>query len=552
MKKISLVFVSIMLVLCVACGQRGADQEETNNSEPSSVTSENQHNTSAEDTQVLNCSWDNEPTSMDIMKYSGVVDLKLIWNLYEPLVRIEDGRVVAAGAEDWEISDDGLSYTFLLRENYWSDGKIVTANDYATMLKRAADPAIGFAYAADFYLIKNFEAVNTGELNSDELGVVVEDERTLTINLEYQSSTFLSSIEIYPEREDFIEHCGDQYGYSPETMIFCGPYKMTEWAHNSTIKLEKNEAYWDKDKVRIDEINLHIIPDEATRLMSFQSGDIDFISVSDENYINEFRGNQDMYEELAQSARTYMFLFNCKDELFQNIKVRKAFSLSINREEISDSLDNGMTTPAYGLIPPATVVGQFDYRGQVEEPLVALSESISDVKALFSEGLQELGYSGDPTEITITLSCPSDSASQEMAEYYKAMWETNLGVTIEINMQEFATYRSLIWSDEYQIATTAWGGSIEPQFMLSRWFPDNQAQWDNEEYVELVNMGTQMSDDQSRLNQYAAAEKMLIADYAVIAPIKYDGYLVFYYNYVKGNDNNPFSNVGFKCMYLDK
>ena len=139
-----------------------------------------------------------------------------------------------------------------------------------------------------------------------------------------------------------------------------------------------------------------------------------------------------------------------------------------------------------------------------------------------------------------------------MAEYYKAMWEANLGITIEIDMQEFATYRSLIWSDEYQIATTAWGGSIEPQFMLSRWFPDNQSQWDNDEYTQLVTLGAQTADDQSRLDYYAAAEQMLITDCAVIAPIKYDGYLVFYYNYVQGNDNNPFSNVGFKCMHLEK
>ena len=538
MKKFSLALVVVMLISCVSCGK------------PQDVDS-NQTDVSAEK-QVLNCSWNDEPTSMDLMKYSGVVDLKLIWNLYEPLVRIEDGKVVSAGAKSWEISEDGLTYTFLLQDNCWSDGKEVTASDYATMLRRAADPATGFAYASDFYIIKNFEAVNTGGLDLGELGVVVENEKTLIINLEYPSNTFLSSVEIYPERADFIEQCGDQYGYSPETMIFCGPYKMTNWTHNSTIKLEKNETYWDQGNVRIDEVNLHIIPDEATRLMSFQSGEIDFVSVSDENYINEFRNNSDMYEEIAQSARTYMFLFNCKDELFKNIKVRQAFSLAINREEISNSLDNGMTTPAYGLIPPTTAVGQFDYRNQVEEPLKALSESTSDVKSLLCEGLQKLGLSTDPAEITITLSCPNDSASQEMAEYYKAMWEANLGITIEIDMQEFATYRSLIWSDEYQIATTAWGGSIEPQFMLSRWFPDNQSQWDNDEYTQLVTLGAQTADDQSRLDYYAAAEQMLITDCAVIAPIKYDGYLVFYYNYVQGNDNNPFSNVGFKCMHLEK
>ena len=236
----------------------------------------------------------------------------------------------------------------------------------------------------------------------------------------------------------------------------------------------------------------------------------------------------------------------------QNEKIRQAMALSINREEICTVLDNGLTTPAYGLIPPSTAVGKYDYRAEVEEPLLELSKNNPDPKILFAEGLKELGITETLNSVTITLSCPNDSTSQENAEYYKAMWEENLGIKININMQEFATYRSLIWSDEYQIATTAWGGSIEPYFLLSRWMPDNQSQWDNNEYAEIVENGSKEIDDQKRLNHYASAEKLLIADNAAIAPIKYDGYSVFYYNYVKGNDNNPFSNVGFKSMYIEK
>lgn len=530
--------LSMLLTFCVAFSLAGCAPQAEQSAESTPA--------------VLNCAWDGEPTSMDILKYSGVVDLKLIWNLQEPLVRIENGQVVAAGAEKWDVSEDGLTYTFTLRDSKWSDGVKVTSTDYLNLLKRQATPENMFAYASDFYGIKNFEAVNLGEIPVEQLGVSTPDENTLVIELEYPNNTFLSSIEIYPEREDIVSQYAEDYGYSPETMVYSGPFKMTKWEHNSSIVLEKNETYWDSENVNLDQVNLQIITDGATKLTSFQAGTIDYVSCSDENYIKMFRESDEMYEEHAQSARTYMFLFNCKDSLIQNEKIRQALALSINRDEICSVLDNGLTTPAYGLIPPSTAVGKYDYRTEVTEPLLELSQNTADPRALFDDGLKELGITENRDSITITLSCPNDSTSQENAEYYKAMWEENLGINIDINMQEFATYRSLIWSDEYQIATTAWGGSIEPYFLLSRWMPDNQSQWDNNEYAEIVENGSKEIDDQKRLNLYASAEKILISDNAAIAPIKYDGYSVFYYNYVQGNDNNPFSNVGFKSMYIKK
>lgn len=507
--------------------------------------------TSSVKPSVLNCAWNDEPTSLDLIKYSGANDLKLIWNLYEPLVRIENGQIIGAGAESWTVSDDGLTYTFELRDNEWSDGIKVKAEDYAYELKRQADPDNMFSYASDYFNIKNFEAVYNGELDKDKLGVCAEDDNTLVIELEYPNTTFLSSVELYPDRSDIVEKYGNDHGFSPDTMVYSGPFKLTSWEHNSSVVLEKNENYWDAGNVKLDSVNLHIINDESTRLTNFQSGAIDYVSCSDSDHLELFRNSDEMYEEHAQSARTYMFLFNCKNELMKNSKIRQALSLSINRDEICSILDSSLTTPAYGLIPPATVVGTLDYRKNVGEPLIELGDSVEDVKALFTDGLKELGISDSIEDITITLSCPSDSLSQENAEYYKNMWEKALGITVEINMQEFSTYKSLIWSDEYQVATTAWGGSIEPRFMLTRWLPDNQSQWDNDEYSKLVEEGEQSSDESVRLKKYAEAEKLLVADNAAIAPIKYDGYSIFYYNYVHGAVNDPFSNVGFKTMYIE-
>lgn len=498
--------------------------------------------------QVLNCAWNQEPTSLDITKYAGASDLKVIWNIYEPLVRISKGKIVPAGAKSWSVSEDGFTFSFELVENYWSDGKKVTAQDYVDMLKRMANPDNLFAYASDYYAIKNFEKINSGELAVDEIGAKAISDKELEIMLEYPDSNFLASVELYPEREDVVSKYGSNYGYSADNMVCCGPFVLSEWNHNSNIKLIRNDKYWDNENISLDEVNLKIIPEDTTQYMEFKAGNIDYLSVSDENYVNEFRTNSNMKEENAQSAKTYMFLFNTKDSLMQNIKIRQAFSLSINREEICSSLDNGLTTPAYGLIPPTTMVGEYDYRESVNEPLNGLSTL--EPKQLLKEGLDELGV--DENALSITLSCPSDSNSQTLAEYYKQMWEKNLGVKIEINTQEFATYKSLIWSDQYQIATTAWGGSLEPKFLLSKWLPDNQCQWDNEGYADTVNKAASCTDSKLRMEGYAEAEKMLIADQAIIAPIKYDGYSIFYYDYVGGTTNYPFDNVGFRNMSVSK
>lgn len=504
-----------------------------------------------EKTNVLNCAWNSEPTSFDITKYNGADNLKIIWNIYEPLVRISDGKLTPAGASEWGISEDGLCYTFTIRENYWNDGIKVTADDYAQMLRRMADPANLFANASDYYCILNFEKVNTGELSVDQLGVQAVDETTLQINLEYKNNEFLTGIELYPERADIVEAYGQNYGYSSDNMVCCGPFSLAEWDHNSKLVLKKNNKYWDSQSIDIDEINIKIIPDSGTRMLEFSAGNIDYLAVSDEDMLQELRKNDDLYEVSAASARTYMFLFNCKDAVFGNTKIRQAFSLAISREEICSILDNSLTTPAFGLIPPSTMVGQTDYRAAVKEPLKELVETNVTAKELLLEGLSELNID-DADDLTVVYSCPNDSTSRTLAEYYKEMWEKSLGVHITIESQEFATYRSLIWSDEYQIASTAWGGSLEPTFLLSRWLPDNQCQWDSEEYAQLLNSAITQTDDDIRLNQFAEVEKMLIADQAVIAPIKYDGYSVFYRNYVKNTEAGPFDNIGFRNMRIEK
>ena len=307
--------------------------------------------------QYSNVYLDNEPTVLDVARFSMIQDRKIFYNVLEPLTRIENGIVTPAGAESWDVSGDGLVYTFHLRENYWSDGQKVTATDYAGAIIRQATPSNTFVFASDMSSIKNFSEAVAGEVDPSEVGVKVIDENTLELTLEQPSPALLSTVDFFPQRQDYVDQYGDKLGSNAESVISCGPFKLTDWVHGSTLTLEKNDKYWDSENVKMQKVNYMIIKDTTAQLSSLENGSLDYLNISDPDYINKFRQEGVMVEEPYSAARTVMVVFNCQDEVFSNEKIRQAFSLAIDRESISEVLNNGLTTPAYGLIPAESSVG---------------------------------------------------------------------------------------------------------------------------------------------------------------------------------------------------
>ena len=217
---------------------------------------------------------------LDVARFLGIVDRNLFANLKEPLTRIKDGEVTGAGAESWEISDDGLTYTFHLRENHWSDGQKVTAQDYVTALQRQCDPANAFAFTSDYADIKNFDAIAKGEADASSLGATAPDENTLVIELERVNVSLLSSTEFFPDRADIAQQHGDTLGTEAEKTPCCGPFLLKAWTHNSSLELAKNENYWDAENVSLEKVTYHIIPDENAQLASLENGSLDYLGVS--------------------------------------------------------------------------------------------------------------------------------------------------------------------------------------------------------------------------------------------------------------------------------
>lgn len=524
-------------------------------SEPvvSTGTQDNREAGKPDEEQYLNVLLTAEPSVLDVARFIAIYDRSVFYNILEPLVRLDDGEVTAAGAESWEISDDGLKYTFHLRENYWSDGKKVTSEDYAAALRRQADPANAFTFASDYYSIENFQAINNGEKGVDELGVETPDENTLILRLNNVNVTLLT-VDFFPCREDAAAQFGDSLGTDADKVQSCGPFELKEWVHNSTLKFIKNNKFWGKDQVLLEEFTYHIIPDSNAQLASLENGTLDYLNVSDADYVEKFSARQDMSEMMISAGRTVMVVFNCEDPLLSNRKVRQAFTLALDREALAEVITSKTAAPAYSLVPNDCTVGQYRYRDEVEEPLLDLKDEYGDqdkIRALFIEGLEEAGLGSDPSDVTVRFAWGATTAvARTYAELYQQLWQATLGCNIELEFSDSATHMSNVGAGNFQLASTSWGNDPEPNFILGRWANKSggQSRWKNEEYVGLVTEAVKTLDDKARLEQYANAEQLIIGDCA-ISPLYFTANRRFYYNYVYGFAQGAFDTMGMMKMY---
>jgi oligopeptide transport system substrate-binding protein len=509
--------------------------------------------------QYLNLVMVAEPSTLDPSKGSDSYSNGVLNNVLEPLTRLEEDKdfknfLAPAGAESWEHNDDGTVWTFKIRESKWSDGEPVKAQDYEYGIKRslAQDTAAPYAYL--LAPIKNAEKVNSGELSIDELGVKSLDDKTLQITLESPTPYFLQLTYqrvMLPQRQDIVEKNGDRYGAELDTMVYNGPFTVSTWEHNSEIVLVKNDNYWDKDIVKLNSINVKILNDENAIYNSLSNGSIDVSSVGKPEWIDRFDQNKDLEHDEVVNPQTFFEFFNTKDKLFSNANVRKAFALAVDREELSNVIFHGINIPAYGWVAPSIFVDDEEYRTVVEEPLKKLAEENEDPKALLIKGLEELGMDNDPSKLTVKMTLGStDQWFRTYGEYIQQMYSKNLGVNFEVEFVEWPVFSSMVEKGDFQIGYMSWGAEFnDPISLLSLLKSDSgaiQTGWENEKYDELINLAAKEMDSKKRLEYYAEAEKILLYDEAVLAPIVYPRSNVFRYKYVHDLGVTPFGTAGYK------
>ena len=551
-----------------------------------------------DENQVYDTFLNSEPTSLDPARASDNYALSIMANIYEPLVLIhgdKDGNpVFTGGAATWDVSEDGLVYTFHLRDNQWWDGQPVTAQDYEYALKRAIDPATGAPYV---YLLSDIlnaiqeeeapaeeiaeeedeaatEAENEEEtpaaeteesktenvapaFDMDKVGVKALDDKTLEITLGAPSATFLQ-VMAQPVscavRKDWIEKEGEAYGSDPDKIMGNGPFKVNEWQHNTKIVLEKADTYWNAANVLYQKVNLPILQDENTLMTAFMNKEIFSVGTTKPEWKEKFAEKEDVINVNKDDIATFFMMFNTKDELFKNVKVRRAFSAALDREDFNETIWFGNNKAATGWVPLTIYVGDNNYREAAGNFIDMLQQEVPDPKALLAEGLSELGMDDkiDNLEVSIILGS-TDTWFRTFGEYLQSIFKEVLNVDLKIEQLDWTVFSDRVDKSDYQIGYMAWGSElVEPNAMLlihADGSPQVGTYWDNEEYNKTVKAAASEVDPAKRLELYIKAESILM-DEAPVAPVVHSMINSYRYDFIKNVDDCVWSNIGYRIGYL--
>lgn len=502
-----------------------------------------------------------DPESIDAQRGSDVYGNTIVNNIYEPLLRlVQEGdglKVEEAAAESYEISDDGMTYTFHIRPDMvWEDGEPLTAHNFEYGIKRTVDPNTGSGSAFLLADIENFDKVNSGEADLDELGVKALDDMTLEIKLAHPATYFTSIIPFrtcFPQREDIVEQHGEQFGSEADTVVGCGPFKLTEWTHNSRLVLEKSDTYWDKDKVSLETIDLKVLGDINARMNAFQAKEIMSVSTNLPEWTSVFDQLEGVATAPVENPAMDYIAANHADELFSNLKVRQAFDIAIDREGLNNVAMGGQSTPAYYWVPGAISLNELNYREFAGEPLKEIKEANPDAKALLQEGLDELGTGMKPEDLEIELIMVNDPFLKKIGEYLQQNYQNALGVKINLELMEWPVLSNRVKNGDYQLSYQAWFADYNnPSAMLSLFTSDAEAVntgWTSDKYDELIKKAAAEQDDDKAAEYYKEAETILMEE-AVIFPIVTSKTTMYYQDKVENINTNSFSTAGYKYIKL--
>jgi oligopeptide transport system substrate-binding protein len=500
----------------------------------------------------LRYSTGTEPETLDPRKSTGSPEAIAEAQIFEGLTVLNDKDAPVAGvAEKWEVSPDGLTYTFSLRANAkWSNGDPVTAHDFEYSWKSTLDPALGAKYAYQLFYLKNGESYNKGLAAADTVGVKAVDDRTLKVTLEKPTPYFLSLTAFhtyYPVHRKTVA-ASDKWAADPKTLIGNGPFKVTAWVHNSKLEFAKNEHYWDAAKVKMNKMEFILTDSATTELAMFDNNQIDLGGNVPPSEIPRLLKEGKL--KIAPLLATYFYCFNVTKPPFDNVKVRKAFTLAIDRAAIVKNVTKAGQLPAMAWVPPglADAAPGSDFR-KIGGDYFA-DNDVATAQRL----LAEAGYPGGRGLPPVTLIYNTSEGHKAIAEAVQEMWRKNLGVNVSLANQEWKVFINSRTKGDYQVARHGWTGDyLDPMTFIDMFVPDsgnNDAQYKKPAYEDLVRRAKETNDQAVRMGLMHQAEKLLMDD-AVLAPIYYYTNAVLVKPNVKGYVRSITGVFYFKEAYVE-
>lgn len=474
--------------------------------------------------KVISIPMESEPPNIDPQIGTDLYSFFVAGHVLEGLVRVYDGKVIPGIAEKWEISPDGLTYTFHLRNAKWSDGVPVKAQDFAYSILRLLDPktAAGYAEVMGFY-IKNAEKYYNGEItDKSQVGVRVIDEKTIEITLENPTGYFLRLLGFVcflPTREELVAKYGEAYASEPDKMAYNGPYVVKEWKHEESVTLAKNPDFWDKDKIKMDIIECPIISDSKTALNMFETGELDFSSIP-ADLLDTYIQNGKAKLMLNGGLFYLQFNYSSKEngKILGNTNFRKAISYAIEREALVKAVVK-RGTPASRYVPN-NIMG-LDDRFAAENPFDALPAKSDPAKAkeYFDMALKELNLTHDKFP-TIKLLGSDTSETRKFCEAVQDMLLKNIGIKVELVNVPAKQRLQAVKSRDYEMVYSNWFPDYDdPMTYLDIWITGggfNRSDYTNPEYDALIREAKAATDEKVRQQIMFEAEKIALEDMIVV------------------------------------
>ena len=519
----------------MALAATGCGGSATSASSAAESTSSASQGTEAESASAgsgtLNIMLETPVESLDPQLATDGTSFEVIADYTDGLMQMDaDGAAVPACAESYEVSEDGTTYTFHIREDaVWSNGDPVTANDFVFAWQRAVDPANASEYSymlSDIGQIVNAAEIIAGEKDVSELGVTAVDDKTLEVQLNVPVSYFLSLMYFptyYPVNQAFFESCGDTFATSPETTLSNGAFVLTSYEPAATaFELVKNEDYYDADKIQLAGLNYQVIQDSQQALMSYQNGDLDTTLLNGEQ-VDQVKDDP----EFTSVGAGYLWYIspNIKEvpEL-ANLNLRLAMTFALDRDSICNDVLKDGCAPTYTAVPPEFAAGPDGSDFSADQTMFADACAYDPDKALeyYEAAKTELGQD----TFTFDMVVDADDAPQKVAQVVKEQLETTLpGMTINLTIEPKKQRVEDMQNGNFQLALTRWGPDYaDPMTYLGMWVTDNSNNygfWSNADYDAIIaecTTGDLCTDPEGRWSALYDAEK-IVMDEAVIFPL---------------------------------
>lgn len=473
------------------------------------------------------------------------------------IIKGKDGGLKNGVAENLTISADGLKYTFNLKTNAkWSDGKLVTANDFVYALRRAVDPLSAAEYTSFIEYVKNAASILSGDLPKEKLGVRAIDDYTLEIELETPTGYFLDILTypiFAPVRKDIIEKYGEKWTLKPETYIGNGAFVMIEKSPDSKIVMIKNTNYWNKDEIIPEKITFVMIQDPTLALAGIKDGSLDF-SVHVLSQDIENLKKQEILN-IAPYYSTLAFGINNNDKILKDIRVRKALSLAIDRNYIVEKVALTAKSPTSAWVPVGAYDVEGDFRENGGEYLDISKEGYSNNVAIAKQLMADAGYPNGEGFPVLEYKTTSDLIYIQVAEAIQQMWKENLGVDLQIASMEWAAYQQMRRDKDYQLIRTLWIGDYsDPMTFLENYLsyrPQNYAAYSNGIYDRYLEIARNSSEQSVRMEAMHNAERILIAEDNILIPIYNPSYPLLVSKRLKDYVVTPMQELQFHYAYLE-